>query len=192
MIYLHRITGMLLLTLGPLAGCTGGGGFNPKIMGHVSNAQRTQLLITHNKIRKRLNLKPLKWSMSLQKTAQKWANNLQNNNQCLMMHDPQKEMGENLAFAEWCCKSKPYPLLTPKKVVNYWAEEMQDYDYKTNRCQPGKQCGHYTQIVWHSTRKLGCAVAHCASTNDLKQTTTREVWVCRYSPRGNYIGRKPY
>ncbi|MBV9992478.1 MAG: hypothetical protein JOZ72_14450 [Alphaproteobacteria bacterium] len=43
--------------------------------------------------------------------------------------------------------------------------------------------GHYTQIVWRETTKLGCATA---SSKDW------DVLVCRYSPPGNTIGQRVY
>jgi len=56
-----------------------------------------------------------------------------------------------------------------------------NYNYKTNRCKG--MCGHYTQIVWRDTKELGCGVARGGD---------REIWVCDYSPPGNYQGRLPY
>ena len=41
---------------------------------------------------------------------------------------------------------------------------------------------HYTQIVWHSTRELGCAVARGRS---------EDILVCRYNSPGNVFGESP-
>jgi pathogenesis-related protein 1 len=190
--YIHHITGMLLLALGPLAGCTVGGGYHPLFLGHVSKAQQISFLKTHNAIRKKLGITPLRWSNKLAQAAQQWANTLQRTKQCHMHHATLKKMGENLAYADWCCKKTHYPLLSPKEVVQYWAQESDYYDYTTNQCQAKQQCGHYTQIVWAKTRYIGCGVAHCINTEDPKQITTRELWVCRYSPPGNFVGQHPY
>jgi hypothetical protein len=40
--------------------------------------------------------------------------------------------------------------------------------------------GHYTQIVWPTTTRVGCAIASTSRTDYL---------VCRYSPAGNIDGR---
>ncbi|MCI5139186.1 MAG: hypothetical protein D3922_12405, partial [Candidatus Electrothrix sp. AR1] len=56
------------------------------------------------------------------------------------------------------------------------------YDYATNSCH--SVCGHYTQVVWRSTKEVGCGMASC---NDKAQ-----LWVCQYNPRGNMLGQKPY
>jgi uncharacterized protein YkwD len=44
---------------------------------------------------------------------------------------------------------------------------------------PGENKGHFSQIMWASTTKVGCANLMCAD------GTT--VWVCDYSPAGNVI-----
>lgn len=46
-------------------------------------------------------------------------------------------------------------------------------------------CGHYTQIVWRATLKLGCAISHCPG-----QAFPNAI-VCNYGPGGNPGGR-PY
>ena len=60
-------------------------------------------------------------------------------------------------------------------------------DYVTNSSTDAtKAVGHYTQIVWKNTTKVGCGIA-----NSL--TDRGGEWVvCRYSPPGNYVGQKPY
>jgi hypothetical protein len=72
-------------------------------------------------------------------------------------------------------------------VVDAWGNEKKDYDYANNSCQSGAVCGHYTQVVWRSTKLVGCGVASCSAGNSKAQ-----VWVCQYSPPGNYVGERPY
>ncbi|MDO9190699.1 MAG: CAP domain-containing protein [Sulfurimicrobium sp.] len=45
-------------------------------------------------------------------------------------------------------------------------------------------CGHYTQLVWKKTTAVGCGMAVCGSRD--------QIWVCQYSPAGNWAGQKPY
>ncbi len=70
---------------------------------------------------------------------------------------------------------------TPHQVVAAWADEAREYDHGTNSCSG--VCGHYTQIVWRTTRAVGCAVGSDAH---------RQVWVCEYEPAGNWVGYRPY
>jgi len=138
----------------------------------------------HNLVRRPLGLKDLIWDENLAAYASVWAKELAQKNNCKMKHRPQgsgglcKQIhGENLAW------NLGYQS-TPQRVTNAWAQEVHDYNYATNSCKPGKACGHYTQIVWKTTTHLGCAMYSCEN--------QEEIWVCNYSPPGNFIGQKPY
>jgi hypothetical protein len=41
--------------------------------------------------------------------------------------------------------------------------------------------GHYTQMIWRSTAKVGCAIRSGGSW---------DVLVCRYAPPGNVVGQR--
>jgi uncharacterized protein YkwD len=129
-------------------------------------------LAAHNTVRVRLNITPLTWSDKLADRAQQWADHLLATKQ--FAHRPDSPYGENL----FAIVGAP---ASPARVVDDWAAESKDYDYASNKCR--KVCGHYTQIVWASTKAVGCAVA---------RDSRREVWVCDYDPPGNWIGHRPY
>jgi hypothetical protein len=82
--------------------------------------------------------------------------------------------GENLYMIEG-------RLAHGSEVVRQWAAESSNFDWRSNVCRG--RCGHYTQIVWRDTQRVGCAVA----TSGLRQ-----VWVCEYNPPGNIVGERPY
>lgn len=157
----------------------------------LNKAQVTEFLQAHNHVRNQHNLQPLAWSNELSLYAQQWANELKRR-RCNMQHRPNhgkftQMHGENLFWASplrWSHGKVEYQKIEPREVVNDWASEIKYYDYQSNRCQSGQMCGHYTQIVWKSTRLVGCAIAKC---NDYSQ-----IWACNYSPPGNYIGERPY
>lgn len=135
------------------------------------------MVAAHNSWRQRVGVPPLTWSTSAAKVAQSWANQLKNTQNCQMSHNPDRgEYGENIYWSSGRSS-------TSKDVVNSWGSEVQDYDYATNQCNRGKMCGHYTQVVWRDTTQVGCGKASCDSV---------EIWVCNYSPPGNYNGEKPY
>eukprot|EP01083_Nonionella_stella_P104921 301294_1 len=46
--------------------------------------------------------------------------------------------------------------------------------------QPTNNCGHYTQIIWSSSNKVGCAVNKCSN-----------MLICHYSGPGNYPSKTP-
>lgn len=43
--------------------------------------------------------------------------------------------------------------LDPDRVMCFWYNEMKDYNFQQNDFM--EQAGHFTQIVWKSTKKLG-------------------------------------
>jgi hypothetical protein len=82
---------------------------------------------------------------------------------------------------------------TPAEVVAAWVGEDADYDYASNTCQPPPaQCGHYTQVVWRTSVELGCGMTNCTANNPFGGSGQWQLWVCNYSPPGNYVGEKPY
>jgi len=45
-----------------------------------------------------------------------------------------------------------------------------------------KQIGHFTQVVWNSSTRVGCYTTECP--NGLKGLGARRVTVCNYGPAG--------
>jgi hypothetical protein len=74
----------------------------------------------------------------------------------------------------------------PAEAMSAWIAEQQYYNYQTNSCATGEDCGHYTQIVWADTHSVGC-VAHACTSN-----RSATLFVCSYDPPGNIVGQRPY
>ncbi len=126
-------------------------------------------------------LPPLTWSSEAARKAAAWAK------ACRFEHNPDRgDFGENLAAATpgtW----------TTAQVVKSWADEAADYDYRRNTCTKGKVCGHYTQVVWRKTAAVGCATVLCNKNSPFgAQFPTWQLWVCNYTPPGNWVGQRPY
>ncbi len=134
-----------------------------------------EALRAHNQVRAQDKQRPLKWSKDLESISQQWANQLARS--CKMYHHKgQIPFGENLFYS-----SAPTSVA---HAVRSWANEKKLYNHKQNSCQAGKQCGHYTQIVWKGTTDVGCGVKRCANGS--------EIWVCSYFPAGNIVGARPF
>ncbi|CAM9131009.1 unnamed protein product [Ascophyllum nodosum] len=54
-----------------------------------------------------------------------------------------------------------------------------NYVEEINASSVGGYGGHATQILWKSTKELGCALGYCGD---------RTYLVCQYNPPGNYVG----
>jgi len=133
------------------------------------------MVAAHNYARHAVGVPDLQWSADLANTAQRWAYQLGAQN-CAMRHSGTPGIGENLTWASG-------QHLSPTEVVATWVQEARSFNGATGACLPGAVCGHYTQVVWRSTRFVGCGVVSCGNS---------EVWVCNYSPPGNYVGERPY
>ncbi len=94
-------------------------------------------------------------------------------------------VGENI-YASWG-GSAP----SADAVVGSWFSEYTYYHYDDNSCDEGEMCGHYTQIVWRDTKRVGCGIIRC---DTLEGLNVNNAWyvVCDYAPGGNYMGQQPY
>jgi len=133
-------------------------------------------------------LPPVTWDATLAAFAQAYAST------CPTGHNPNRTVegetaGENMYF------TSQRNLSPPAEVVQAWASEQANYAYPANTCggvpytsatfgcSTCPVCGHYTQIVWRTTIKVGCGVASGCSGN------FPQVWVCDYLPAGNMVDR---
>jgi len=128
----------------------------------------------HNEWRGIVNVPPLEWSDELAKVALKWAKQLKKEG-CAFKHSYNPDYGENLFMGTT-------GLYGAKDVVDAWGNEVKDYNYEKNTCSG--VCGHYTQVVWKTTERVGCAKVVDCKGND--------IWICNYDPPGNWRGQKPY
>ena len=140
----------------------------------------------HNEVRKRVGVASLAWDDSLAATAAAWARRCVDRKapRGMLDHNPERSaahdeyVGENLMAS-----TAP---VAAREAVDAWAAEGADYDRERNRCRRGKVCGHYTQLVWSDTERVGCAASVCP------RLDFPYVVVCNYGPGGNRNGAPPY
>ncbi|KAJ0963341.1 hypothetical protein J5N97_028463 [Dioscorea zingiberensis] len=126
----------------------------------------------HNLARNAVGVGPVMWDESVAAYAREYAN--KRIGDCRLIHS-KGPYGENLFWGSWTG-------FTGVDAVNAWASEKQYYNYTSNSCRPGQMCGHYTQIVWRSSTKIGCASLRCNNGGIFI--------ICNYKPAGNVIGRR--
>merc|ERR1712071_281575 len=73
-------------------------------------------------------------------------------------------------------------------AIDAWAHEHTDYDHNTGECHG--MCGHYTQVVWQDSVRVGCALHECSQVEGL--SFAGSLLVCQYYKPGNYWGELPY
>lgn len=121
----------------------------------------------------------LQWSSALAQLAQGWAD------QCNWRHSGAPGLGENLyGRAPWAA--------VHTQAALSWASEFIHYNYANNSCAAGQMCGHYTQMVWRSTARMGCATNNCNSGSPFPGFPQWTLVVCNYEPPGNWQGMRPY
>ncbi len=177
-----------------MSGVAGVSGMN------VEMGRLVGITAAHNVVRAAVDsntsLPPLVWSDKLAQYAQQWADELATTSCSSPHHRTSEELqavgyGENLASFDSSAGGS-----TEQQAVSAWASEKSCYTFgklmTTDQCDTAcytalhsDGCGHYTQIVWRKSTSLGCGVATC-------QNGKEDIWICNYSPPGNYVGQNPY
>jgi len=124
----------------------------------------------HNGYRAKHCAPPLTWSKQLADVAQKWANTLRDKG-CVFGHSPGAKYGENLAAGT-------VGALDPESTVAMWYDEIKLYKFPNGGFS--MQTGHFTQVVWRSTKQVGCGHVTC---------NNNDIYVCNYDPPGNWEGK---
>ncbi|XP_024147850.2 R3H domain containing-like [Oryzias melastigma] len=152
----------------------------------ITPRERRTLLDFHNRVRSQVlppaaNMELMVWDEGLAALAFSWAS------QCLWDHGPRqvmKYLGQNLSITSGRYKSIVEPLQS-------WHSERRGFSYP-DRCS-GSVCSHYTQMVWASSSRVGCAVRKCSNMHVFGKTWKEAtLLVCNYSVKGNWVGEAPY
>ncbi|XP_061122154.1 cysteine-rich secretory protein LCCL domain-containing 1-like isoform X1 [Syngnathus typhle] len=162
----------------------------------IADSDAQLILDLHNKLRGQVypqasNIEYMEWDTALERTAEEWAET------CLWEHGPAgllPQIGQNLG-AHWG-RYRP-----PTFHVQAWYDEVKDFSFPyPQECNPycpfrcsGPVCTHYTQLVWATSSRIGCAVNLCHNMSVWGQIWAKAVYlVCNYSPKGNWWGHAPY
>eukprot|EP00281_Chroomonas_sp_CCMP1168_P025988 CAMPEP_0206228590 /NCGR_PEP_ID=MMETSP0047_2-20121206/9250_1 /ASSEMBLY_ACC=CAM_ASM_000192 /TAXON_ID=195065 /ORGANISM="Chroomonas mesostigmatica_cf, Strain CCMP1168" /LENGTH=364 /DNA_ID=CAMNT_0053651843 /DNA_START=26 /DNA_END=1120 /DNA_ORIENTATION=- len=155
------------------------------------------ILKQHNAYRCMHGVPAMTWDTTLAFTAQQYAQMLAFDNGCQMKHsrcDSSSgtqmnlgatalcQWGENLAWA-----SAPFFYdAFPAKMVDAWYAEDVNYDYATqSKIDPAKPIGHFTQVVWKGSTRIGCGAMECRDTSNPDVIKGAVVTVCHYLGPGN-------
>jgi hypothetical protein len=162
----------LCLTLPLLGGATG----------RLSSLDQ-RLLAAHNRERTDAELPPMRWDSALAADAAEWGEQLAAIDD--IEHSPddpddEDPQGENL----WLGTRGHF---TPEQMVGMWVEEKRHYVARpipfSSRTGNFDDVGHYTQLMWRDTGRVGCA---------LSEGNAHEILVCRYAAAGNVEGERPF
>ncbi|KAI7885307.1 PR-1-like protein, partial [Lichtheimia hyalospora FSU 10163] len=100
------------------------------------------VIAVHNKFRKLHGSPPLTWDDNLATYAVQWSK------ECVIKHSG-GPYGENIAKGPG----------TWEEAITDWYNEQAQYDFSN----PGwtEETGHFSQLIWKSTSKVGCGAVYC-------------------------------
>lgn len=139
---------------------------------------RSTMIAAQNEARRNYGVGPLAWDEGLARDAAIYAQQLARTNR--FEHDPQAgrwpRQGENL----WVGTRTAYSYA---EMIGLLIDERRHF--RTGRFPYVSRTGnwsdvaHYTQIVWPTSQRVGCATA---------LNNANDYLVCRYLPAGNIVG----
>jgi hypothetical protein len=140
---------------------------------------QARIVAAHNRVRAEVGVPPMRWDDRLANDAEQWARHLAEINGLVhwgSQGEPDNYEGENLWMG-----SRGY--FSVEQMVGTWAAEKSRFLQARHWEDDFQNVGHYTQMAWRSSTRVGCAIATNGQNDFL---------VCRYSPQGNYFGQRPY
>jgi len=149
-----------------------------------TSTEKSNIILLHTNSRASVSpaatdMKPITWDDALAQTAANYVDS------CVFEHNANRgsNVGENIYMG--------YDAAIGNRSVASWVSEQANWSYQ-NGCTSGKVCGHYTQVIWASTTKVGCARKTCATVANQPNFNGATIVVCDYSPAGNVANQKPY
>src|SRR3954451_13646401 len=137
-----------------------------------------RLVALHNQVRGAAGVAPLVWDRSLAAAADAYAQQLAMTSS--WGHSPnsaREGQGENL----WMGTRGAFSV---DQMVRAWASEQRMFRPgafpQVSRTGNWEDVGHYTQMIWPGSTRVGCAI---------RSSNRNDYLVCRYSPGGNVMGR---
>lgn len=137
----------------------------------------TRLLAAHNQARAEAGVPPLVWDRDLAASAAAYGPTLTQLGQ--PVHAPR---GRNCPHENLLQSTRGGR--TPEQMIAYWVSEKPNFVPgifpNVSRTGNWSDVAHYTQVIWRTTNRVGCAI----------HADERYDWlICRYSPPGNIDGR---
>ncbi|XP_057350339.1 peptidase inhibitor 16 isoform X3 [Manis pentadactyla] len=150
----------------------------------LSDDEKRAMVELHNLYRAQAsppaaNMLQMRWDEELAAFAKAYAQ------QCVWGHNKERgRRGENLfAITD---EGMDVPL-----AMEEWHHEREHYNLSAATCHRGQMCGHYTQVVWAKTERIGCGSHFCEKLQGVEETNI-QLLVCNYEPPGNVKGQRPY
>jgi hypothetical protein len=139
----------------------------------------TRVIALHNQARWAAGVRPMIWDRALAAAADAYAARLASTNR--WGHSPESQrpgQGENL----WMGTHGAFSI---DQMVASWASERRMFRSgafpRVSNTGSWDDVGHYTQMIWPGSTRVGCAV---------RSSGSYDYMVCRYWPSGNVVGSR--
>jgi pathogenesis-related protein 1 len=147
----------------------------------LTETEKQEAIEVHNKARADVGVGPLAWSDTLAQFASAWGKELASQG-CKIRHRPRsgewaQQYGENIF---WSSAGSS----TLAEASRSWYSEIRDFRNVTLEGNNWYKTGHYSQMVWRNTQRVGMAAVTCPNGS--------VIIVANYDPPGNYMGEKAY
>ena len=149
----------------------------PNLLAGATGPIAQRLLAAQNRERIAVGHSPLQWDPVLAASAASYGPTLASLRR--LVHSPRETrpgQRENLAMAS-------HGTLSPEQLVDMWSREkllLQPGLFPAvSRTGNWADVAHYTQMVWPTTTRVGCAI----------YSADWDYLICRYSPPGNIDGK---
>lgn len=130
----------------------------------------------HNAYRQRNNSANLTYNSTLETLAKQWVS------KCQYAHSDYIGYGENLgqtiSYSGFFTYRNIYSTII--QITRAWYEyEIAKYNFDDPAQNDIYAVGHLTQVLWNSTKQLGCSYSLC-------NNNTTIIFTCEYYPPGNF------
>ncbi|CAO3633530.1 unnamed protein product [Cunninghamella echinulata] len=127
----------------------------------LSSSEISHVLDLHNSRRAKHSSPPLTWNEKAAAFAASWVS------KCNWGHSNNREYGENIAQGQ-----RDFDQV----LKNWYDDEEEKYDFNNPGFSP--YSGHFSAVIWKSTKTVGCAVHDCPG---------GKYYSCNYYEPGNYL-----
>ncbi|XP_076324440.1 venom allergen 3-like [Tachypleus tridentatus] len=164
----------------------------------VLRSEINEIVQAHNELRQRVatgketnqpeasNMRKMSWDEELAEVAQRWADQCNFKHDCAKCREVERfGAGQNLAIS---MSSNDNATADWREMIRKWYDEVKTFSSSyISRYQFVSNTGHYTQVTWANTFKVGCGYTYYKNNE-----WYTKFYVCNYGPAGNVLGQEIY
>jgi len=154
--------------------------------GDVSKSEKKAILDKHNKLRGGVtpaatDMMKLRWDNELARVAEEWVET------CPSGHDSNGERKKKVGLGMSVGQNIAWGYSSWDKAIQGWYNEVNEFTYGVGRKTDKSVIGHFTQMTYSKTSRVGCAYKNCPDTK------YKRYYVCNYAyQQSGAVMKKPW